>query len=122
VYGLDDRSSIPRRGSDGIFCLRHRVRSRSGAHPASYPMGTGEELSSPRVKWLGLEADQSSPSSAEVKNAWSYTSSPFVHVHGVMLTELQGHPYLQALQSHAPNVRHDSRATGCIHTFCMQLS
>jgi hypothetical protein len=27
-----------------------------------------------RVKQLGHEADQSPPSSAEVKNAWSYTS------------------------------------------------
>jgi hypothetical protein len=31
---------------------------------------------SPRVKWPGHEADHSSPSSAKVNNAWSYTSSP----------------------------------------------
>jgi hypothetical protein len=28
------------------------------------------------IKWPGHEADQSSPSSAKVKNAWSYTSTP----------------------------------------------
>jgi hypothetical protein len=28
------------------------------------------------VKWPGHEADRSSPSSTEVKNAWSYTSTP----------------------------------------------
>jgi hypothetical protein len=28
------------------------------------------------VKWLRREADHSLPSSAEVKNAWSYTSPP----------------------------------------------
>jgi hypothetical protein len=28
------------------------------------------------VKWPGREADHSPPSSAEVKNAWSYTSTP----------------------------------------------
>jgi hypothetical protein len=28
------------------------------------------------VKWLGHEADHSPPSSAKVKNAWSYTSTP----------------------------------------------
>jgi hypothetical protein len=28
------------------------------------------------VKWPGREADYSPPSSAEVKNAWSYTSTP----------------------------------------------
>jgi len=28
------------------------------------------------VKWLWREADHSPPSSAEVRNAWSYTSTP----------------------------------------------
>jgi hypothetical protein len=28
------------------------------------------------VKWPGRETDRSSPSSAEVKNSWSYTSTP----------------------------------------------
>jgi hypothetical protein len=46
----------------------------SGAHPASYPVGTG--VFSPEVKWLGHEADHLPPSSAKVKNAWSYTSIP----------------------------------------------
>jgi hypothetical protein len=40
-YGLDGRSSIPGRGKDESFSLRHRVLTASGAHPASYPMGTG---------------------------------------------------------------------------------
>jgi hypothetical protein len=30
------------------------------------------------VKWQGLEADHSSPASAEVKNMWSHTSTPRV--------------------------------------------
>jgi hypothetical protein len=42
-------------------------------HPASYPMGTRDSF--PGVKRSGREADQSPPSSAEVKNAWSYTST-----------------------------------------------
>jgi hypothetical protein len=37
-------------------------------------MGTGAY--SLGVKWPGREADRSSLSSAEVKNAWSYTSTP----------------------------------------------
>jgi hypothetical protein len=36
-YGLDDRGSIP--GGAGNFCLRCRIQTGSGAHPASYPMG-----------------------------------------------------------------------------------
>jgi hypothetical protein len=43
-------------------------------HPASYPMGTW--ALSLGVKRPGREADHSPPSSAEVKNAWSYTSIP----------------------------------------------
>jgi hypothetical protein len=55
------------------FSLHHRVQNGSGAHPASYPMGTGDL--SLGVKWPVCEADHSPPSSAEVKNAWSYTST-----------------------------------------------
>jgi hypothetical protein len=48
----------------------------SGARPVSYPMGTGA-LS--LVKRPGREADHSSASSAEVKNALNYTSTlPYV--------------------------------------------
>jgi hypothetical protein len=40
-YGLDDRGSGVRFPSGaGNFSL-HRVQNGSGAHPASYPMGTG---------------------------------------------------------------------------------
>jgi hypothetical protein len=38
------------------------------------------------VKRPGREADHSPPSSAEVKNAWSYTSIPLIRLHGVMLS------------------------------------
>jgi hypothetical protein len=40
------------------------------------------------VKQLECEADPSPPSSAEVKNAWSYTSTPPVHLHGVVLGQI----------------------------------
>jgi hypothetical protein len=40
-YGLDDRGSEVRfPAGDGNFSLSHRVQNGSGAHPASYPMGT----------------------------------------------------------------------------------
>jgi hypothetical protein len=40
-YGLDDRSSMVRFPErTGNFSLHHRVRNGSGAHPASYLMGT----------------------------------------------------------------------------------
>jgi len=38
----------------------------------------------PGVKWPGREANHSPPSSAETNNAWSYTSTPPIHLHGVV--------------------------------------
>jgi len=32
------------------------------------------------------EADHSPPSTAEVKNAWSYISAPPIHLYGVVLS------------------------------------
>jgi hypothetical protein len=39
-----------------------------------------------KVKWPGREADHSPLSSAEVKNAWSYTSTPPIRLYGVVLS------------------------------------
>jgi hypothetical protein len=40
-YGLDNRSSrVLFPTGAGNFSLHHRVQTGSGAHPASYPMGT----------------------------------------------------------------------------------
>jgi hypothetical protein len=40
-YGLDDRGSRVRfQAGARSFSLHHRVQNGSGAHPASYPMGT----------------------------------------------------------------------------------
>jgi hypothetical protein len=41
--------------------------------PASSRVGTG--VLSLGIKWLGCDTDHSSPSNAEVKNVWSYTST-----------------------------------------------
>jgi hypothetical protein len=52
-----------------IFVMLH---TGSGAHPSPYPMGIW--ALSQGIKRPGREVDHSPPSSAEVKNAWSYTS------------------------------------------------
>jgi hypothetical protein len=55
------------------------------------------ELTQPPIQWVpgalslglkspGRESDQSPPSSAEVKNAWSYTFTPPIRLHGVVLS------------------------------------
>jgi hypothetical protein len=59
-YWLDDCG-----GGAGNFSLHHRVQNGSGAHPASYPMGTMGSF--PGVRRSGREVDHSPPSSAEVK-------------------------------------------------------
>jgi hypothetical protein len=44
--------------------------------PTQFPFQWVTGTLSLGVKWLGREADYSPPSSAEVKNAWSCTSTP----------------------------------------------
>jgi hypothetical protein len=65
-YGLDDWGSRVRFPAGAIhFSLHHRVQNGSGAHPASYAVGTTSFL--PGVERPGHETDHSPPSSAEVK-------------------------------------------------------
>jgi hypothetical protein len=66
-YGLDDRAievRSPTRAED--FYSSPRVQTDSGAHPASYPMGTGGPFPGGKAR-PGRDADHSPPSSAEVK-------------------------------------------------------
>jgi hypothetical protein len=63
-YGLDDRRVRVPAGA-GNFSLHYRVQNGSGAHPASYPLGTRGSFHG--VKRPGREADHSPPSSTEVK-------------------------------------------------------
>jgi hypothetical protein len=72
-YERDGRVLIP--GRDKRFFLPHSVRIGSGAHPASYPMGTGAVLC-PGVKRPENEADHSHPPRAEVENGGANTSTP----------------------------------------------
>jgi hypothetical protein len=58
-------------------CHVMKVKTGSGAHPASYPTDTGGYFSG--VKRQEREADHSSPANAEAKKRRIYTlSSPYV--------------------------------------------
>jgi hypothetical protein len=84
-YGLDDQGSRVRFPAGvGNFYLRHRVRTATG--PTQSPMKWVPAALSLRIKRSGCEADHSRPASAEVKNAWSYSSTPTICLHGVMLS------------------------------------
>jgi hypothetical protein len=83
--GLDYRGSTVRfPAGTGNFSLHRRVQNGSGAHPASYPTLTRGSF--PGGRAAGHEADHSPPSSAKVKNAWSYTSAPPIRLHGAVLS------------------------------------
>jgi hypothetical protein len=83
-YGLDVRGSRIRFPAEAGNFSHHRVQNGSRAHPASYPVGTGGSFLGGKA--AGREADHSLPSSSEVKNAWSYTSTPPIRLHGVVLS------------------------------------
>ena len=56
------------------FSPRQNVHTASRAHQASYSVRTGVHFRG--VKWQRREVNHSTPSSAEVKNVWSYASVP----------------------------------------------
>jgi hypothetical protein len=65
-YGLDGLGVGDRVPVESRIFSSHVVQTGSGAHPDSYPMGTGGAVS-PGVKRPGREADHSHPTSAEAK-------------------------------------------------------
>jgi hypothetical protein len=64
--------------------LKTLFASRPALGPTQPPIQWVAKVLSLEVKWLGHEADNSPPSSAEVKNVWNYTSAPPIY-HGLVL-------------------------------------
>jgi hypothetical protein len=62
-YGLDDRAIEVRSPTGADFSSSPCIQTSSGAHPASYSMGTERGKA-----WPGRDTDHSPSSSAEVKN------------------------------------------------------
>jgi hypothetical protein len=82
-YGLD------RRGSRVLFPLGLGIflfttASRTALEPTQPPIQWVPRALSLGLKRQGSEADHSPPSSAEVKNAWGYTSTTLIRLHGVV--------------------------------------
>jgi len=72
-YGLDERGSIAGRGRD-ILLFATASRPALGS-PSPLPHRYRGTFSS-GVKRLVCEVDHAPPSSARIKDAWSYTSTP----------------------------------------------
>jgi hypothetical protein len=68
------------------FSLRHRVQTGAGVHSTSCPVSTGGGVLTRGVERSGRETDHSPPSSVKVKNAWKYTSTPLIRLHGMVLS------------------------------------
>jgi hypothetical protein len=79
-YGLDSLGSIPDRNKVFLFS----TTSRPALGPTQSPVQLVPGTFSPGVKRSGREADQSLPSSAEVKNGGAIPSFP-ICLHGVVL-------------------------------------
>jgi len=62
----------------------HPSIDHTGAHPASYPMGTRSSYAGGKA--VGSEPDHSPPSSPEVNNVSKYTSAPPIRLHSVVLS------------------------------------
>jgi hypothetical protein len=82
-YGLDDGGFESRQGLK-IFLFT--TASRPALETTQPPIQWVPGALSLGVEQPEREADQSSPSSSEVKNAWSYTSTPPLYLHGVVLS------------------------------------
>jgi hypothetical protein len=67
----------------GIFLFT--AVSRPALGPTQPPIQWVTGALSVWVNWPGHEADHSPSSSAEVKNAWSYISTPITRLNGVVL-------------------------------------
>jgi hypothetical protein len=89
---MDDWGSISSRGSEGNF-FSSPPRSDRLWSPASL-LSKGYWGPFPRLKRPGREADHSLPSSVEVKNAWSYTSTPqYVFMEWYLVKHKDNYPY-----------------------------
>jgi hypothetical protein len=64
----------------------HSLRVQKGSGPTQPPIQSVPGALSLGVKRPGREADHSPPSSAEVKNAWSYNSAFPIRLHGEMFS------------------------------------
>jgi hypothetical protein len=82
-YELDDRGFESRQGL-GNFLFT--TASRPGLGPIQPPIQWVPGALSLGIKRPGHEADHSLPSSVEVKNTWSYTSTTPLRLHGVMFS------------------------------------
>jgi hypothetical protein len=77
---------VARAGCPGKETCLPNIQTAVGVHLASYPVATG--VLDREYIGRGHDVHNSSPSSAEIKNEWSYTSTPPIWFLGVDLCAL----------------------------------
>jgi hypothetical protein len=82
-YGLDDLGFESRQGV-GLYLFT--TQSRPALGPNQPPIQWVPEALFLGVKRTGRVADHSPPSSAEVKNVWSYTFTPPIGLQGMVFS------------------------------------
>jgi hypothetical protein len=80
ALGYDRGSRVRFQAGAGNFFLHHSVQNGSGSYPASYPMDTRNSFPG------GVKLTTHLHLVPRSKNEWSYTSTPPVGLHGVMLS------------------------------------
>jgi hypothetical protein len=81
---VDGQGSIPGRDRKGKFLFI--TASRPSLEPTQPPIQWISRTFIPDIERPEREADHSPPTSAKVKNSWSYTSTPPLRLHGVVLS------------------------------------
>jgi len=76
---------LPAGAMVGFFLLAAISRQALGS--IQPPLQWVQRTVTPGIKWPGCDAPYSPSSFAEVKNAWSYTSTPPVHLHGMVFDQ-----------------------------------
>jgi hypothetical protein len=87
VFGLGDSGF---ESWQGLAIFLFTTASRPALGPTQPPIQWVSGILSLGVKRPGREADHSPPSSAEVKNAWSYVSTLPIRLRGVVLSYSTG--------------------------------
>jgi hypothetical protein len=117
-YGLDDRMfGVRFPAGAGDFSLRHRVQIRSQPPiqwlPGALSLG---------VKRPGRETSHHLRLVPRSKNAWSYTSTPPILLHGVVLNEVMDPFRPWYLVKHRGNFTSPSCHDGVLNLTCVPVS
>jgi hypothetical protein len=114
-YRLNDQGFESQQGL-GTFLFTTASRLTLG--PTHPPIQWVAGALSLGLKWSGHEADHSSPSNAQVKNVWTYTSTPQYAFMAWCSVKAQGQLYLRCTLTY---IHVFAKCVLCIPSWCSSL-